>query len=480
VTQPTVSTQDHEAAAILRQFQPSLLKQYSPRATVGDGNCCYRAASLGKFGVQEHHLHVRLLAAIEMLLYRHLYDVNAVDYCGPINAAEVFTGSYDDVISTVTTVGAYAELVHIYAISAALGVMIKSYYPPMYGLGNSPYSRTVCGRGVRGTQSPAFVLMWSMFNRPMEAQPFHPNHFVLLLERNMMAEPDSITDINDDDAAVAASAFRPDQVMEYIVVTDDSELEHDTSDAGDNDEQSHDGHDSDRDTSSVEFLAPPSQSADDDDEPVTDNTLAVANFTPLPDATWLTTADIIALLRDPSTQTTHSSVPNGHKENVYFLVDNTQNTARHGRGIRRAYDDDYGAWNAAGGRLNNFPYICGDGGSLRRVFLSGGQYCNERKSAGRRIYVPLEPQPPPATVTMLTRYYATSAADSRFKKRVSWIAESPAVAIVEYLGSQPPALPHGNAKSHKSRPFVRTPAATMQEIGAAEGTRALLPSSCPR
>ena len=117
------------------------------------------------FSFQEHHLHVRLLAAIEMLLYRHLYDVNAVDYSGPLNTAEVFMGSYD-VVNTVTSVGAYAELVHIYAISAALGMVIQSYYLPVNGLRNRPYSRTLCGHGVRATMSTVFVLMWSMFTRP--------------------------------------------------------------------------------------------------------------------------------------------------------------------------------------------------------------------------------------------------------------------------------------------------------------------------
>jgi len=88
--------------------------QYSPRrATVGDGNRCYRAASLGTFGARDHHLHVRLLAAVEMLLYWNPYDVNSANYAGPINAAEVFSGSYDDVIDNVTSVGGYAELVHI-------------------------------------------------------------------------------------------------------------------------------------------------------------------------------------------------------------------------------------------------------------------------------------------------------------------------------------------------------------------------------
>jgi len=49
----------------------------------------------------------------------------------------------------------------------------------------------------------------------------------------------------------------------------------------------------------------------------------------LPDGDRLTTVTIVALLHDFTTEMTHSSVPNKHKENVYCLVDNSENIAHH-------------------------------------------------------------------------------------------------------------------------------------------------------
>ena len=46
-----------------------------------------------------------------------------------------------------------------------------------------------------------------LYTRPTKSQRYIPNHIVLLLERNMTAEPDSISDImGDDDVNVAAGA----------------------------------------------------------------------------------------------------------------------------------------------------------------------------------------------------------------------------------------------------------------------------------
>ena len=61
-------------------------------------------------------------------------------------------------------------------------------------------------------------------------------------------------------------------------------------------------------------------------------------------------------------------------------------------------------------------------------------------------------------MTTLTRYYGTLNADATFKKRVTWDAASPNIAVVEYQG-------HGNAKTKTSTAYVRTPAATMSKVG---------------
>ena len=148
-------------------------------------------------------------------------------------------------------------------------------------------------------------------------------------------------------------------------------------------------------------------------------------------------------------------MPRGRKDNGYCLVDNKVNVARHGHGERRQYDDDCGAWNSGGGHLCSFPYVRTDQGALRRVFLCDGSYCVERQVNGVRTYEPFDPQPSPADVTTITRYYGMLNADPAFKKRVSWmdtVAGLSDVAVVEYRGVQPTAVVHGNS-SAKTEPI---------------------------
>ena len=80
---------DDVAVVVLRAYQPLVLDVYVPYAVAGDGNCCYRAVSLALYGTEEHHLHIRTLAAIEMLSHRHHYDVSDARYVGTIDVVDL-------------------------------------------------------------------------------------------------------------------------------------------------------------------------------------------------------------------------------------------------------------------------------------------------------------------------------------------------------------------------------------------------------
>jgi hypothetical protein len=133
----------------------------SPRSTVGDGNCAYRAVSLAGYGTEQHHTFVRLLAACEIIEHETTYDVQSGDCC--LKDDRVLTSSYRSILNDALVDGQYAELLHLFAVSAALGVAFQSYVPPTAAVGHadSPYTVVVAGRGVRRTTTPAFTLMWS-------------------------------------------------------------------------------------------------------------------------------------------------------------------------------------------------------------------------------------------------------------------------------------------------------------------------------
>jgi len=189
----STSTEDKQAAAILRRYQPAVLENFSPRAVFGEGNCCYRAASLALYGDQKHHLHVRLLAAVEMLQFREHYDVSCRSYLGEPEMDSI-SGTYEQLVEAATTPSSsagYAELMHIYANSAAFDVVISSVMPAI-GVTSSPYTRTVFGRAVRRTASPAFTLMWSMAGSHDKSSNFVPQR------EDIRPEPHSISDDSDN------------------------------------------------------------------------------------------------------------------------------------------------------------------------------------------------------------------------------------------------------------------------------------------
>ncbi|XP_065321747.1 uncharacterized protein LOC135929154 [Gordionus sp. m RMFG-2023] len=67
-------TLDTTAEEILRLTQAQILTRYNPLKVDSDVICAYRAVSLGIFGDEKYHLYIRLMARIEMILFRYIYD----------------------------------------------------------------------------------------------------------------------------------------------------------------------------------------------------------------------------------------------------------------------------------------------------------------------------------------------------------------------------------------------------------------------
>ena len=92
------------------------------------------------------------------------------------------------------TDGAYSELVHLFALSAALSVPVQSYcMPGTNGLSAShPYTMNISGGsfGRIFAKSP-IVLMWTPAGDNADAEP---NHIVLLVQRTDTMPPET-----DDD-----------------------------------------------------------------------------------------------------------------------------------------------------------------------------------------------------------------------------------------------------------------------------------------
>ena len=174
-------SEDKTARHILRKFNPVILNEFSPRSVYGDGNCFYRAASLGLYGDQKYHYYLRLLAALEVIKYREYYDVGADNYINIVNEFRIVTVPYDQLLPDILTSGSYADMMHIYATSAAINEPILSYYPPTNATEcmSTVYRRKITGRNVRESRTPRLTIMWSQLNIS-DCSTFTANHFVYL------------------------------------------------------------------------------------------------------------------------------------------------------------------------------------------------------------------------------------------------------------------------------------------------------------
>ena len=164
---------------MMKETDKAMLDNFSPRSTFGDGNCFYRAVSLGIYGTQDMHDYLRFMTAVEILQNQELYDETSSAFV--LRGEPVITPSYKDVVQSAVSGGSYAELVHIIALSAALGIAIQSYCCPTPCMGSAlhPFTITVDGNSfTHGIAAAApTTVMWSK-TRFTEKDP---NHFVLLV-----------------------------------------------------------------------------------------------------------------------------------------------------------------------------------------------------------------------------------------------------------------------------------------------------------
>ncbi len=310
---------DNVSVRIINQFNPTLLMDYTPRMTVGDGNCLYRSASLGLFGSQSHHLYVRFLTALEMIEHCDHYDINSPAYTKTIDDTIVrITPNYDDLILSVTTVGSYADLMHLYGLSAALSTPIKSFCPSDSSSEiTNPHNVAIRGREVQMSFGTELNVMWTMVHLPDEIENFRPNHVVLLV-RNRESHDEEECNLSIQSEA------------------------HDCAEIVESQKNDH------------------------------------RKASPLNNGNFLNIDVVITLLRNRSTPVI-AKIPLGLKENVYFLVDNTGNVELRKIGKKSLYEDDCGAWTTTSAPTIKSAYIETENG-FKVTPQRNGLYCSEKKS----------------------------------------------------------------------------------------------------
>ena len=195
-----------------------------------------------------------------------------------------------------------------------VGEVIESYMPSVAQLLHNPYSWRVIGRDVRAPAATAAILMWSMSSFSATSD-FRPNHFALLQTRptDVITVHNEYTDVTtkEDNSTAQDDQAARDSTDNLV------DIQH----AGDNDVSDDVSNAAEHVNVDISNTSVASERPDH-----------AQGMQPLPDDDWLTTKELVQILRFPLPSITHSRVPPGRKDNSYCILDMSTNVKRLQRG----------------------------------------------------------------------------------------------------------------------------------------------------
>lgn len=173
---------------------------------------------------------------------------------------------------------------------------------------------------------------------------------------------------------------------------------------------------------------------------------------------------VVRVLTTYTYERSHNSIPDGIKNDVFFVVKNNDYVTGRGKRVRTCFSDDCGIWDSSRGSTPKTYFIANhEDGTLKIAHKKGEQFCYAKKVKRKKTFIPLEPQPSPESIIELVRSYSTLK-NSSYKRRVSrlGIGAKNNIAVVEYSGKFPGLAPHGNSKMKTE--YIRTRATVLSEM----------------
>ena len=135
---------------------------------------------------------------------------------------------------------------------------------------------------------------------------------------------------------------------------------------------------------------------------------------------FLSTNDVIDLLRNGSEEIV-SAIPPGRKENICYLISDTNNKLRRSEGKKSIYFDDCAVWDTKKGKNTKHNYFYDNDNNLKHVWLKDGLYAKEKQLDKKKVYEPLHPQP--SNVIVFHRYYTVLKRCPTYRRRITWIED---------------------------------------------------------
>jgi len=181
------------ACALTQRSQPALLSRYTPVSIAGDGNCLFRAVSVALYGDETHHMHIRALAAMEVLGHSLWLDTTLPNCMHPLrDNPYIVLPDYPLLCTKICGLRRSCGVSTIVAISSITGVPIQTFWPPLAGsLETEPLTIRIVGRDVYNT-TRGITVMWSSCGPVQGTGPVEINHFVPLLSAVANCKPESV------------------------------------------------------------------------------------------------------------------------------------------------------------------------------------------------------------------------------------------------------------------------------------------------
>ncbi|XP_033096396.1 vertnin-like isoform X1 [Anneissia japonica] len=166
---------DSMAENILLKFEQN--PKYLPVSVSGDGNCFFNSLSVAMYGSESKATEIRLLTALEMLenqlYYEHIHAGSRISHVSPD-----FEISCKDCLRE----GGFSSAWTMHAAASVLERPIISIYPPLNGLVDNCFvilNKHFTPR-TSSTKRPIRI-MWTVFGSSGSTGTWTPNHFVPLL-----------------------------------------------------------------------------------------------------------------------------------------------------------------------------------------------------------------------------------------------------------------------------------------------------------
>jgi len=151
-------------------------------ANVGaDGNCLYRSGSLAVYGTEIEYAHVRLLAAIESLLFSGLYDSTSADYYDQFKADNCLVlPDYKSFVNEIVNDGTYSDMPSVLCLSSVVQKPLQTRWPIVVQPRQaSPMTKLVFRRDVQTAN--AINVLWTTARYTGKGQIVNINHFMPLI-----------------------------------------------------------------------------------------------------------------------------------------------------------------------------------------------------------------------------------------------------------------------------------------------------------